>query len=220
MPAIDEEDRPKKKLVHEIGQDLSLISVGELNERIALSPCQRGQKEEYDSPVEKEPADRWRSSPGRRNANHTKATAATTSREVRTRWEPYCSQGLSRGLTGRARRWGGRVGTVGRCGVVRVDGSCPGAVGVSVWATGCSASAACRTGGSGGGIGADGGGPSGAGGASGTGDSAGAGGAVFAEVQPEWKRCPGYPKAATIFRIGFTECRYRTKALVTIFRSS
>jgi uncharacterized small protein (DUF1192 family) len=36
MPAIDEEDRPKKKLVHEIGQDLSLISVGELNERIAL----------------------------------------------------------------------------------------------------------------------------------------------------------------------------------------
>lgn len=47
-----------------------------------------------------------------------------------------------------------------------------------------------------------------------------AGGAVFAEVQPEWKRCPGYPKAATIFRIGFTECRYRTKALVTIFRSS
>jgi uncharacterized small protein (DUF1192 family) len=36
MPAIDEEDRPKKKLVHEIGQDLSLISVGELNERIAI----------------------------------------------------------------------------------------------------------------------------------------------------------------------------------------
>jgi len=36
MPAFDEEDRPKKKLVHEIGQDLSLISVAELNERIAL----------------------------------------------------------------------------------------------------------------------------------------------------------------------------------------
>ena len=36
MPAIDEEDRPKKKLVHEVGQDLSLISVGELNERIAI----------------------------------------------------------------------------------------------------------------------------------------------------------------------------------------
>ena len=36
MPAIDEDDRPKKKLVHEIGQDLTLFSVGELNERITL----------------------------------------------------------------------------------------------------------------------------------------------------------------------------------------
>jgi uncharacterized small protein (DUF1192 family) len=36
MPAIDDEDRPKKKLVHEIGQDLTLLSVGELTERIAL----------------------------------------------------------------------------------------------------------------------------------------------------------------------------------------
>jgi uncharacterized small protein (DUF1192 family) len=36
MATFDEEDRPKKKLVHEIGQDLSLISVAELNERIAL----------------------------------------------------------------------------------------------------------------------------------------------------------------------------------------
>jgi uncharacterized small protein (DUF1192 family) len=36
MPAIDEDDRPKKKIVHEIGQDLSLISVKELHERIAL----------------------------------------------------------------------------------------------------------------------------------------------------------------------------------------
>jgi uncharacterized small protein (DUF1192 family) len=36
MPAIDDEDRPKKKLVHEIGQDLTLLSVRELNERIAL----------------------------------------------------------------------------------------------------------------------------------------------------------------------------------------
>jgi len=36
MPAIDEDDRPKKKLVHEIGQDLTLLSVGELNEHIAL----------------------------------------------------------------------------------------------------------------------------------------------------------------------------------------
>ena len=36
MPAIDEDDRPKKKIVHEIGQDLTLLSVTELNERIAL----------------------------------------------------------------------------------------------------------------------------------------------------------------------------------------
>ena len=36
MPAFDEEDRPKKKLVHEIGQDLTLLSVKELDERIAL----------------------------------------------------------------------------------------------------------------------------------------------------------------------------------------
>jgi uncharacterized small protein (DUF1192 family) len=34
MPAIDE--RPKKKIVHEIGQDLTLLSVRELQERIAL----------------------------------------------------------------------------------------------------------------------------------------------------------------------------------------
>ena len=36
MPAFDDDDRPKKKLQHEIGQDLTLISVNELNERIAL----------------------------------------------------------------------------------------------------------------------------------------------------------------------------------------
>jgi uncharacterized small protein (DUF1192 family) len=36
MPAIDEDDRPKKKITHEIGQDLTLLSVAELNERIAL----------------------------------------------------------------------------------------------------------------------------------------------------------------------------------------
>jgi len=33
---MDDDDRPKKKIVHEIGQDLALLSVGELNERIAL----------------------------------------------------------------------------------------------------------------------------------------------------------------------------------------
>jgi uncharacterized small protein (DUF1192 family) len=36
MPAIDEDDRPKKKIVHEIGQELALISVKELEERIVL----------------------------------------------------------------------------------------------------------------------------------------------------------------------------------------
>jgi uncharacterized small protein (DUF1192 family) len=36
MPAIDEDDRPKKKIAHEIGQDLALLSVEELAERIAL----------------------------------------------------------------------------------------------------------------------------------------------------------------------------------------
>ena len=36
MPAIDDEDRPKKKIVHEIGQELALLSVGELQDRIAL----------------------------------------------------------------------------------------------------------------------------------------------------------------------------------------
>ncbi len=36
MPAFDEDDKPKKKLVHEIGQDLTLLSAGELTERINL----------------------------------------------------------------------------------------------------------------------------------------------------------------------------------------
>jgi uncharacterized small protein (DUF1192 family) len=36
MPAMDEDDRPKKKIVHELGQDLALLAVKELEERIAL----------------------------------------------------------------------------------------------------------------------------------------------------------------------------------------
>ncbi len=36
MPAFDEDDRPKKKIAHEIGQDLTLLSVRELTERIGL----------------------------------------------------------------------------------------------------------------------------------------------------------------------------------------
>jgi uncharacterized small protein (DUF1192 family) len=34
--AMEDDDRPRKKVSHEIGQDLSLLSVDELRERIAL----------------------------------------------------------------------------------------------------------------------------------------------------------------------------------------
>lgn len=34
--AIEDDDRPRKRVGHEIGQDLSLLSVEELTERIAL----------------------------------------------------------------------------------------------------------------------------------------------------------------------------------------
>jgi uncharacterized small protein (DUF1192 family) len=33
---IDDDDRPKKKIAHEIGADLSLVSVEELRERVVL----------------------------------------------------------------------------------------------------------------------------------------------------------------------------------------
>ena len=33
--AIEDDDKPRKKITHEIGQDLSLLSVEELAERIA-----------------------------------------------------------------------------------------------------------------------------------------------------------------------------------------
>jgi len=36
MPAIDPDELPKKKISHEIGQDLALLSLGELGERVAL----------------------------------------------------------------------------------------------------------------------------------------------------------------------------------------
>ena len=36
MAAIDPDDLPKKKIAHELGQDLTLLSVGELAERIEL----------------------------------------------------------------------------------------------------------------------------------------------------------------------------------------
>ncbi len=36
MPGIDPDDLPKKKVTHEMGQDLSLLSVSELAQRINL----------------------------------------------------------------------------------------------------------------------------------------------------------------------------------------
>jgi uncharacterized small protein (DUF1192 family) len=36
MAAFDDEDAPKKKLTHEIGQDLTLLSAAELADRIAM----------------------------------------------------------------------------------------------------------------------------------------------------------------------------------------
>ena len=36
MAAFDDDDRPKKKIAHEIGQELGLLSVEELTARIAL----------------------------------------------------------------------------------------------------------------------------------------------------------------------------------------
>jgi uncharacterized small protein (DUF1192 family) len=36
MPVSDDDDRPKKKIVHEIGQELALLSIRELEERLEL----------------------------------------------------------------------------------------------------------------------------------------------------------------------------------------
>jgi uncharacterized small protein (DUF1192 family) len=36
MAVFDDDDRPKKKVAHEIGQDLSLLSVEELQARVLL----------------------------------------------------------------------------------------------------------------------------------------------------------------------------------------
>jgi uncharacterized small protein (DUF1192 family) len=44
MP-IDDDDRPPKKVAHEIGQDLALLSVEELNDRIGLLKTEIGRLE-------------------------------------------------------------------------------------------------------------------------------------------------------------------------------
>jgi uncharacterized small protein (DUF1192 family) len=44
MP-IDDDDRPAKKVAHEIGQDLALLSVEELNDRVALLKAEIGRLE-------------------------------------------------------------------------------------------------------------------------------------------------------------------------------
>jgi len=36
MPVFDDDDRPKKKVTHEIGQELTLLSVEELAQRVQL----------------------------------------------------------------------------------------------------------------------------------------------------------------------------------------
>ena len=40
--AIEDDDKPRKKVTHEIGQDLSLLSVQELAERIELLSAEIG----------------------------------------------------------------------------------------------------------------------------------------------------------------------------------
>ena len=44
--ATEDDDRPRKKITHEIGQDLSLLSVEELTERVTLLKTEIGRLEE------------------------------------------------------------------------------------------------------------------------------------------------------------------------------
>ena len=59
--AIDDDDKPKKKIIHEIGQDLTLLSVEELAERIALlqSEIQRLQSSMQLKRATRDAADRF-----------------------------------------------------------------------------------------------------------------------------------------------------------------
>jgi uncharacterized small protein (DUF1192 family) len=59
--AIEDEDRPRKKIAHEIGQDLSLLSVDDLKERIALltAEIERLRSAEARKRASKDAADRF-----------------------------------------------------------------------------------------------------------------------------------------------------------------
>jgi uncharacterized small protein (DUF1192 family) len=59
--AIEDDDKPRKKITHEIGQDLSLLSVEELAERIALltSEIERLQTAMVKKRASREAADRF-----------------------------------------------------------------------------------------------------------------------------------------------------------------
>jgi uncharacterized small protein (DUF1192 family) len=60
MP-LEEDDRPRKKITHEIGQDLSLLSVEELTERMTLltSEIARLQEAAAKKRASKDAADRF-----------------------------------------------------------------------------------------------------------------------------------------------------------------
>jgi uncharacterized small protein (DUF1192 family) len=59
--ASEDDDRPRKKISHDIGQDLSLLSVEELAERIALmnSEIERLQQAMVKKRASKDAADRF-----------------------------------------------------------------------------------------------------------------------------------------------------------------
>jgi uncharacterized small protein (DUF1192 family) len=59
--ATEDDDRPRRKITHEIGQDLSLLSVEELTERIALlnSEIERLQQAAAKKQASKDAADRF-----------------------------------------------------------------------------------------------------------------------------------------------------------------
>ena len=59
--AIEDDDKPRRKVSHEIGQDVSLLSVEELAERIALmnSEIERLQQAMVKKRASKDAADRF-----------------------------------------------------------------------------------------------------------------------------------------------------------------